>query len=346
MNPHLVAPIKQLNRKGWTWRNHGLSVRVRARGRNPRTRKHVNVHIPSRNVRRIFERSMASVGCPLCPGIGAAGEPDYTVGGFFKSIGKAFKGIKKVVTAPTRFVHKKMRESKSGFFRGIAKGIDKVKSVAKKVGEVAKKVVRSKVFRGIVAAAAVAFPVLAPAAAVLETVQQVMDRVDKAKAVAKSLESGKAPSPGDLATLAAGTKAEKGVGDMMALAKKGDKKAQEFMGGVVNLTDKARARAGKAPLKKASHRSIISRVRAKRKAASRGRPGARRRSSRRPKNTRRGQRRGFPKIGRAVTRPTSIRKDSYHKPPAFMRPMIALAKKKDPRAIRAVGMWYSQNARV
>lgn len=193
---------------GFEWHQNGLSVWTTAPDGQA-----VRVFFPLHQIDLVFQRETARVGCPLGQTVG-----DFSVGGLFKKIGRGLKKFHNIITFKKlrqkagRAIKKQLEKSKFG--RGLLKAGKAIHGVAKKVASVGKKVIqiggkiiRSKPFRAILGAAAVAFPAIAPGVVALEAAQQVMDRVEKAKKTAQNIARG-IRNPGDALALAAGKRAE------------------------------------------------------------------------------------------------------------------------------------------
>lgn len=220
MSARIEVP-KMLVRAGWRWTTAGVEVTMHTAEGRPMT-----VLVPLGDVEMIFRQSLASVGAPMWPTVGAPGtthgflktvggmcaaaQPRPAVGGFFKKLGRRLKKIGK------------------GIFKAV-----------KKVGNVVKKVVTHPAFRAAFAAVATAFPVLAPAAAGLEVASRVISKVDKGIAAAKKLKamvpSKRKSAKGRKLKAAANAakKAQQGIASMRQLAQQGDRNAQRAMGALV-----------------------------------------------------------------------------------------------------------------
>lgn len=216
-------------RPGFEWHAHGLAVWVRAENGTP-----VRIFFPLPQVDIVYQRETARVGCPLDPTVG-----DYSVGGFFKKLGKGLKKFHDIATL--KFARKAIGKgikkvmSKSKFGRALWKAGDKIYKVAQKVKEVGKKIIRSKPFRAALAIAGTAFPVIAPGVAALEAAQQIMDRVEKAKKIAQKVKAG-LEHPGRAASIIAeGARAAGIAGQALDAAKAGSRDGAELMGAMKHI---------------------------------------------------------------------------------------------------------------
>jgi len=170
----------------------------------------------------------------------------HSVGGFFKSVKKLGNKVKSKI-------------SRTGAIGRSAVGIfNRAEQIAGKVGKTVVAVGRSPYFRAGLAAAATAFPVLAPAAVAVETANRIYDQIEKGKQAAEMVARG-ARDVGTLMTAKNGAEKAAAVGSMMKLAQKGDPRAMRFMGAVV------KARPGVA-IPSAPPSRIMSNVRAIAKA--------------------------------------------------------------------------------
>lgn len=265
MNSVIVPRIlKQLN---WKWTTAGVEITLRMGDGRPCV-----VLVPLRDVEVAFSESLAEVGCPMLPNVGAPG----TTEGFLCTLGamaevaddddgdgddgddEDFEDLPMGVGGRRRRRRKSKRRARRAkrknwrrtasksqkkarrrrrrkkFFGGIVKGI-------KKVGKIAKKVVTNPVFRAGFAALSTVVPVLAPAAAGLEVASRVVKKIDKGVAAAKKLaRKGRRGLSGtdSVASLQRAIReadeAKAGIEQMKQLALEGNKDAQRALGAIVS----------------------------------------------------------------------------------------------------------------
>lgn len=208
-------------RNGFEWHQNGLSIWV-SDSRGAPTR----VFFPLHRVDLTFQREAARVGCPLGPTVG-----DFSVGGFFKKIGRGIKRASRRVKSAKRRIDRAVRRAagKTKFTRALWKAGDKLHRTAKKIGRVGKKIVRSKAFRAGLAGAAMAFPAIAPGVAALEAAQQIADRVEKAKRLAKTAARA-INNPKRAGQIIAGRAAAEIAGRAFEAAERGDAQGMEMVG--------------------------------------------------------------------------------------------------------------------
>jgi hypothetical protein len=222
-------------RPNFEWHNHGLAVWTRGEDGQP-----VRVFFPLHQVDMVFQRETAKVGCPMDPTVG-----DYSVGGFFKKLGRGLKKFHNVVTFKGlrkkigRGIRKTLNKSKFG--RGLVKAANKIHSVAQKVKKVGVKIIRSKPFRAALAVAGTAFPVIAPGVAALEAAQQIADRVEKAKRIAQRVAQGLENPRRAAGIIAEGARAAGIAGQAFDSARAGHRDGMEMMGAIRHLAERGTA---------------------------------------------------------------------------------------------------------
>lgn len=202
--------LEELQAAGWQWTQGGLRVWLKLEGRV------MKVFVPLYRVDKIFCQEMDDEDCSLEPAVG-----DYTVAGFFKRLKRSVRRFKKRAK------------------RAILKATRRIKKVARGAARQTIKIGRNKWFRAGLGAAAVAFPALAPAAAGLEVANRVYDRVEKGKRAALAIKRGH-KTPQNLRLVKDGLRQRGNVTRMMRLARKGDRKAQQFMGAWLQNSGKVR----------------------------------------------------------------------------------------------------------
>jgi hypothetical protein len=146
----MASPIAQLHSLGWLWRENGVELCVNLDGRELR------VFVPLRHVIATFHGELAREGFTPAPRVGG-----HSVAGFFDDIASAAKSIGRGAT-------RAVARASSSVVRTAAKW-------GSKAGQAAIDVGRNKYFRGALAAASLAMPVLAPAAAGLELANRAYD---------------------------------------------------------------------------------------------------------------------------------------------------------------------------
>lgn len=239
----------ELTRPGFEWSEQGLSIWANNAHGQP-----VRVTLPLHRVVAVFEAECHGQGCPLEKTVG-----DMSVGGFFSKIGRSFK----------KFKRKVMRS-------GIGRAFKKVHSIARKVAKVASKVVRSKVFRGIAAGLAVAFPVLAPGVMALEAANAIANKVEKAKGAAKAIKRGIRGKKGRSRarrTVSEGRQAAGAVKRALQMAERGSVGGRQFAGAWAAI----RARRRSASRRPSSRVANMARMRAMKARYLRRRRSGRRR---------------------------------------------------------------------
>lgn len=225
------TPPVQLQGLGWQWTDHGPIVSVTLNGKKHR------VQVPLHDVFMAFDRELHAVGCPTLASVGAP----YSVGGFFSHLKHAFSGVVKAARA---VVHKAGKT-----VEGVAKqavhhallpvnvlrhGPGAITKMIKEDIATGKNVVRSKLVRTALTAAAVAVPALAPVAIALQTANAVLAKVEAARAAAMRIKQGIATAA-DAQTAKQGLLLTQGVASVVEKAKKGDPKAQQLVGALKHI---------------------------------------------------------------------------------------------------------------
>jgi len=200
--PAIADAIKPLTGFGWEWRADGVILTLTIDGAP------IRVFMPLAMIWEALHREMTAVGCPLQGGVG---EP-LSVGSIFGSIAHA------VSHAVSSVAH--------AVAPAIASAAKAVVHTAAKVG---KTIVNSKIVRYGLDAAAVAFPVLAPAAAGLEAAHQALKYVDDGIAAAKQIKNG-INTAANVAKVVKGLATQKAVADVVSQAKAGVPAAQRTIG--------------------------------------------------------------------------------------------------------------------
>lgn len=223
------AGSEACQRQGFEWHPHGLAVWTRDQQGTPQ-----RVFFPLHQVDMVYQRETAKVGCPLGETVG-----DYSVGGFFKKLGKGLKKFHNIVTLKgvRKAIGKGIRKTlnKSKFGRGLVKAANKIHDVAQKVKKVGVKIIRSKPFRAALAIAGTAFPVIAPGVAALEAGQQIADRIEKAKKIAQRVARGLTHPKEAAGIIAEGARAAGIAGMAFDAAKRGERDGMEMMGAIKKI---------------------------------------------------------------------------------------------------------------
>lgn len=196
---------KDWNREGWRWCRHGLVVEYMGK----------RVLLPLPVLVRIVEAHMQAEGLPdgACS-VGAC----YSVGGL---LNKVRRGVTRAKVVP-KFARKALDGKLA---RSIAKAGDTM-------GNVAKTVATHPAFRAGMAAAATAFPVLAPAAVGLEVAARVVKKVEDGKAAALEIKRG-VNNAANRKKVKAGVAAKHAIQRTVTRAKAGDQRAQRAAGAIV-----------------------------------------------------------------------------------------------------------------
>jgi hypothetical protein len=172
-----------------------------------------------------LHREMSAVGCPLQGGVG---EP-LSVGSIFGSIAHA------------------VSHAVSSVAHAVAPAIAKAaKAVVHTAAVVGKGIVNSKIVRYGLDAAAVAFPVLAPAAAGLEAAHQALKYVDQGVEAAKQIKNG-INTAANVAKVARGLATQKAVAEVVQKAKAGVPSAMRSIGAFQQLAFARAAAASPNP---------------------------------------------------------------------------------------------------
>jgi len=219
--PALATAIKPLTGFGWEWRADGVILTLTIDGAP------IRVFMPLAMIWDALHREMSAVGCPMQGGVG---EP-LSVGSIFGSIAHA------------------VSHAVSSVAHAVAPAIAKAaKAVVHTAAVVGKGIVNSKIVRYGLDAAAVAFPVLAPAAAGLEAAHQALKYVDEGVAAAKAIKNG-INTAANVAKVARGLATQKAVADVVQKAKAGVPAAQRTIGAFQQLAFARAAAASPNPHK-------------------------------------------------------------------------------------------------
>lgn len=209
--------MRELQGLGWIWRSNGVEIACRVDGRTMR------VFVPITRVWLTFGDEMAAVGYPFPPAVGAC-----TVAGLFGSIKRAVK--------------RHGRKAK----RAVRKATKRISRSARKWGGHAVRLARSKYVRHGLKGASFVVPALAPAAAGLEVAHQAMLRYEEGRRAALAIKRG-LRSPGDGAKVARALAIRQGTAAIAGRAKRGDRRARQYIGALGQMQRSGYRRARRAP---------------------------------------------------------------------------------------------------
>lgn len=233
--PDEARAYRTLNSLGWEWYEDGAVVTAVVNG-NP-----VRVFVPLRRLTLTFGQELdlpTAVGCVGCTDL------VQTIGACARSLDSAPVAIGRRSRSERRSRRRRRRSRRRRrrrkFFRGLGRAARRVTKAVAKVAKGVLKIATSKVAQGLVAAIGTAVPVLAPAAAAIATAQGVVRKVAAGLDAAKRIRAGdRNPQLGRV--VQQGLAAKRTVDVIASRAKQGDRRAQEFAGGLAAV---AAGRAG------------------------------------------------------------------------------------------------------
>jgi hypothetical protein len=218
MSSAIEHPFRTLQSLGWQWQDGGALLSVAVDGVQH------SVWVPIGRVQCTFSNHLAAVGCPLPQSVGGA----QSVGGFFSSIGKAFK---KAVRTVKKAIPKSIKRAAKSIYRKASKAVRSVSRFAKKVG----KALTSKEMSWLIAGLGVVVPVLAPAAGAIVAAQTAMRHIKTGLAVAKRVQQGARVTKRMAKMLTRAEQTKRRLGQVRQHAIKGNRHAQETMGALARL---------------------------------------------------------------------------------------------------------------